>query len=46
MCAWPLSTSNTSLAGILETAIDIAIDKKDPKKKLERQRKRQKVGGT
>jgi hypothetical protein len=32
------------LAGILETAIDIALDKKDPKKK--RRRRRQKVGGT
>jgi len=33
------------MAEIMEQAIDIALEKKDPKKKLERRRKRQKASG-
>ncbi|TDI35829.1 MAG: hypothetical protein E2P02_27130 [Acidobacteria bacterium] len=39
-----VDNAQAHMADILEKAIDIALDKKDPKKKLERRRKRQKAG--
>ena len=39
-----VDNAQAHMADILEKAIDIALEKKDPKKKLERRRKRQKAG--
>ena len=39
-----VDNAQAHMADILEKAIDMALDKKDPKKKLERRRKRQKGG--
>ena len=39
-----VENAQNHMAEILEKALDIALEKKDPKKKLERRRKRQKAG--
>ena len=38
-----VDNAQAPIADILEKAIDIALEKKDPKKKLERRRKRQRA---